>query len=200
MFIGILGALLFMVALALLLIGLIQKVMKKPQLLATKKSIAMVVVGIVMFVYGLSLPVEETKTTLSNETNAKNEDVASPESASSEPTTAESVSSEPVVEQPSAPTVSREFRNALKKAESYLSHSSFSKAGLYHQLLYEGFPEDAAQYAVDNVITDWNVNALNKAISYLSHSAFSDQGLYHQLIYEGFTEEQAQYAIDNLPE
>lgn len=94
--------------------------------------------------------------------------------------------------------VSREAKNALGTAESYLNYSSFSKQGLYDQLLYEQYPEDAAQYAVDNIQTDWNENALGTAKSYLEYSSFSDAGLFDQLIYEGFTDEQAQYAIDNL--
>lgn len=94
--------------------------------------------------------------------------------------------------------VSREAKNALGTAESYLSFSSFSKQGLYDQLLYEKYPEEAAQYAVDNIQTDWNENALGTAKSYLDFTSFSDAGLYDQLLYEGYTDEQAQYAIDNL--
>ncbi|WP_270790219.1 Ltp family lipoprotein [Enterococcus diestrammenae] len=95
---------------------------------------------------------------------------------------------------------SRESRNALQKAYDYLDYTAFSKSGLYEQLLYEDYPEDAAQFAIDNVETDWNQNALQKAIDYLDYTAFSDQGLYEQLVYEGFTAEQAQYAINNLPD
>lgn len=94
--------------------------------------------------------------------------------------------------------VSRESKNALKSAEQYLNFMSFSKQGLYDQLLYEKYPEDAAQYAVDNVVTNWNENALESATQYLEFMAFSTSGLYDQLIYEGYTAEQAQYAIDNL--
>lgn len=93
----------------------------------------------------------------------------------------------------------RESKNALQKAYDYLDYSAFSKTGLYDQLIYEGFPEESAQFAIDNVETDWNKNALQKAKDYLDYSAFSDQGLYDQLVYEGFTAEQAQYAINNLP-
>ncbi|HEM3577279.1 TPA: Ltp family lipoprotein [Streptococcus suis] len=50
-------------------------------------------------------------------------------------------------------TVSREFRNALSKAEQYLDYSAFSKEGLYDQLIFEKFPEDAARYAVETVST-----------------------------------------------
>ncbi|MGX7029975.1 Ltp family lipoprotein [Vagococcus zengguangii] len=93
----------------------------------------------------------------------------------------------------------REQKNALSKAIDYLDYSAFSKSGLYEQLIYEQFPEEAAQFAVDNVQADWNEQALNKALDYLDYSSFSDAGLYDQLVFEGFTSEQAQYAIDNLP-
>lgn len=94
---------------------------------------------------------------------------------------------------------SREQRNALSKANDYLDYTAFSKSGLYEQLLFEGFPEDAAQFAIDKIVVDWNAQALQKAIDYLDYTSFSDQGLYEQLVYEGFTNEQAQYALDNLP-
>lgn len=95
-------------------------------------------------------------------------------------------------------SVSREFSNAKQKAIEYLDYSPFSKEGLYGQLIYEKFPEDAARYAVDNIDVDWNSQASAKATEYLDYSSFSDSGLYEQLIYEKFTPEQAQYAIDNL--
>ena len=66
-------------------------------------------------------------------------------------------------------------------------------------MVYEGYAAEQAQYALDNVTTDWNQNALQTALDYLEYSSFSDQGLYDQLIYEGYTAEQAQYAISNLP-
>lgn len=94
--------------------------------------------------------------------------------------------------------VSREFSNARQTAIDYLNYTPFSKEGLYEQLLFEQFPEDAARYAVDNIDVDWNSQAHAKAVEYLDYSSFSDSGLYDQLIYEKFTAEQAQYAIDNL--
>lgn len=94
--------------------------------------------------------------------------------------------------------VPREYKNALKSAEQYLKFSAFSKEGLYNQLEFEGYPHEAAQYAVDTIDTDWNENALKSANQYLDFMSFSDSGLYDQLIYEGYTPEQAQYAIDNL--
>lgn len=100
--------------------------------------------------------------------------------------------------EPPTEAISREFKNALDKAKSYLNHSAFSKDGLFGQLLYEKFSEDAAQYAVDHVNTDWNENALKKAKSYMNYSAFSKEGLFNQLIYEKYTDEEARYAVDNI--
>lgn len=114
------------------------------------------------------------------------------------PVVSEEIVIAPVEELAPEPDVSREFKNALDTAEDYLNYSSFSKQGLYDQLLYEGFPEDAAQYAIDSVVTDWNRNALQTAVDYLDYSSFSYPGLYDQLVYEGYTAEQAQYALDNV--
>lgn len=83
--------------------------------------------------------------------------------------------------------------NALKKAQSYLSHTAFSYSGLISQLEYEKFSHDDAVYAVDNCGADWNQQAAKKAASYLSHTAFSKDSLIDQLEYEGFTYEQAVY-------
>ncbi len=87
--------------------------------------------------------------------------------------------------------------NALKKAQSYLRISSFSRSGLIEQLEYEGFTEDEATYGVNNCGADWNEQALLKAKSYLKTSSFSYSGLVEQLKYEGFTDEQAEYGASN---
>ncbi|EHU8827511.1 Ltp family lipoprotein [Enterococcus faecalis] len=108
-------------------------------------------------------------------------------------------SDEKVVQNSASSEVSREFQNALQSAKDYLDYTAFSKQGLYEQLLYEKYPEDAAQYAIDNIQVDWNKNALQTAKDYLDYSSFSNQGLYEQLIHDGYTEEQAQFAVDNLP-
>ena len=102
------------------------------------------------------------------------------------------------------PEVSTEFKNALKKAQSYSDNMHMSKAGIYDQLISsygEGFPEDAAQYAIDHVKADWNQNALAKAKSYYKNMNMSKSAVYDQLISqygEQFTEEEAQYAVDHL--
>ena len=92
------------------------------------------------------------------------------------------------------PTV--EQLNAVRKAESYLSFSAFSRKGLIEQLEYEGFSNADSTYAVDNVDVNWNEQAVKKANSYLDISGFSKQGLIEQLEYEGFTHEQAVYGAE----
>lgn len=100
------------------------------------------------------------------------------------------------------PTV--EYKNALKKAESYSKTMHMSKKAIYDQLTSEygeKFPADAAQYAIDNIQADWNANALEKAKSYQKLMSMSKSAIYDQLISEygeKFTKEQAQYAIDHL--
>lgn len=103
-----------------------------------------------------------------------------------------------------ADDVSQEFKNALKKGQSYADTMSMSKQGVYNQLTSEygeGFPSEAAQYAIDNLNVDWNSNALKKAKTYYEGMSMSKDGVYDQLVSdygEQFTAEEAQYAIDNL--
>lgn len=97
-----------------------------------------------------------------------------------------------------------EYQNALKKAESYSNTMHMSKQGIYNQLVSEygeKFPADAAQYAIDNMVADWNANALEKAKSYQQTMNMSKSAIYNQLISqygEKFTQSEAQYAIDHL--
>ena len=79
-----------------------------------------------------------------------------------------------------------------------------SKQGIYDQLTStygEKFTADEAQYAVDNMVADWNANALNKAKVYQDTMAMSKSAIYDQLTSaygEKFTADEAQYAIDHL--
>ncbi|UOE93107.1 Ltp family lipoprotein [Alkalihalobacillus sp. LMS39] len=104
-----------------------------------------------------------------------------------------------------ADDVPREYQNALRAAENYISFMPFSEKGLFEQLTSEygdKYPEEAAQYAIENIEVDYNEQALKSAISYLEMMPMSDQELLEQLTSEygeQFTNEQAQYAIDNLP-
>lgn len=105
------------------------------------------------------------------------------------------------VEDPSVPT---EYRSALRKAETYSDMMHMSKAAIFDQLTSEygeKFSTEAAQYAMDNIVADWNANALAKAESYSDTMHMSKAGIYDQLTSEygeQFTAEEAQYAVDNL--
>ena len=101
-------------------------------------------------------------------------------------------------------SIPREYKSALRKAELYAETMHMSKAGIYDQLTSEygeGFPKEAAQYAIDNIVFDWKEAALKKAQTYAETMAMSDSAIYDQLISEygeKFTPEDAKYAIENL--
>lgn len=95
-------------------------------------------------------------------------------------------------------TVTMGERNALSSAKSYLEVLAFSHNGLYKQLLFDGYKEEEAKYAVDNCGADWNEQAAKQAASYLEFMAFSREGLIEQLEYDGFTHEQAVYGVTQV--
>ncbi|UQN28902.1 Ltp family lipoprotein [Brachybacterium kimchii] len=75
-----------------------------------------------------------------------------------------------------------------------------SKKGIHDTLVFEGYSEETATYAVDHVDADWNKNALEKAKSY-SADGMSDDEIRDQITSEygeQFTKEQADYAIKHL--
>lgn len=86
-------------------------------------------------------------------------------------------------------------KNALSKAQDYLSILPFSYSGLIEQLEFEGYSEEEATFAADNCGADWNEQAALKAQDYLDTMSFSRQGLIDQLVFEGFTQEQAEYGV-----
>ncbi|MDT0169785.1 Ltp family lipoprotein [Pseudarthrobacter sp. BRE9] len=90
-------------------------------------------------------------------------------------------------------TVSQQ--NALRKAESYLNFSAFSRTELIGQLEYNKFSTDDATWAVDRVNANWNEQAAKKAASYLKFTSFSRGDLVDQLMFNGFTPEQAEYGV-----
>lgn len=99
-----------------------------------------------------------------------------------------------------------EDKNALAKAEVYSSTMHMSKSRIYRQVTSsygEGFPPEAAQYAVDHLVADYKANALEKAKDYQTTMNMSKSRIYNQLTSnygEGFTAEEAQYAVDHLPQ
>ena len=100
--------------------------------------------------------------------------------------------------------VPREHKNALASAEMYQETLPMSEEGLREQLSSEAgesYPEDAVNYALENIDTDYKESALKSAQSYQDSMPMSDDELFEQLTSDygdKFTEEQAQYAIDNL--
>ena len=107
---------------------------------------------------------------------------------------------EPANNEQHTPQLSREQRNALNRAEIYLSSSAFSQSSVKRQLLYEDFSESAADFAVATVNADWNEQALKKALRYSQNLSLSDERVRNQLSYEGFTSEQIEYALTRLPD
>jgi hypothetical protein len=96
----------------------------------------------------------------------------------------------PVSQQPLSPMSQQ---NAVRKAESYVDYTAFSRQGLIEQLEYDDFSTEDATFAVDSINVDWNEQAVKKAKSYLDYTAFSHSGLIDQLEYDGFTPAQAAY-------
>lgn len=100
--------------------------------------------------------------------------------------------------------VPAEYKSALIKATMYANTMHMSKKGVYDQLVSaygEKFSPEAAQYAIENVKTDWNANALAKAKTYQNTMSMSPAAIRDQLVSdfgEKFTQEEAEYAIQHL--
>jgi hypothetical protein len=92
-------------------------------------------------------------------------------------------------------------RQALGAAKSYLSSSSFSQAGLIHQLASpygDDFSHSDAVWGVLHAHANWNAEAVGAAKSYLRSSHFSQAALIHQLespYGDQFTHAQAVYGV-----
>ncbi|WP_425268219.1 Ltp family lipoprotein [Enterococcus faecium] len=104
----------------------------------------------------------------------------------------------------SSSNLSFEDTNALAKAYQYSKVMHMSKAAIYDQLTSEygeKFSAEAAQYAIDNMIADFNANALAKAKEYQESMSMSPEEIREQLTSEygeKFTPEEADYAIQHL--
>jgi hypothetical protein len=115
-----------------------------------------------------------------------------------EPAAVSTEKAEPKVEETEEPEVVEPEltlgqENAVEKAESYLSFTSFSRSGLIDQLEYEDFTKADATFAVDYLDVDWNEQAAGKAESYMDLGGFSRSSLIDQLEFEGFTAKQAAF-------
>lgn len=165
------------------------------------KKVAWIVTGVVLVIGMISGGVNGARqpSLPASDAPAVSAPAESPAAESEEP-----VAEEPVVEEPAAPAVPVEFASALIKAQTYSDMMDMSKAGLYDQLTSEygeKFSAEAGQYAVDNVVADWNANALAKAKTYQDSMAMSPEAIRDQLVSEygeKFTPEEADYAIAHL--
>jgi hypothetical protein len=132
------------------------------------------------------------------DTKQKNEEIVEPTKSTLET----SVTVKPQVKQTVtiAPTsnVTMSQKNAVRKAQSYLSFSGFSRDGLVAQLEYEKFSHEDSVYGADNSGADWNAQAAKKAKSYMEISGYSRGGLIEQLLYEKFTKTQAEFGADSV--
>lgn len=100
--------------------------------------------------------------------------------------------------EPAKPSITVAQSNAVRKAESYLDYSAFSRKGLIDQLEYNGFSTADATYGATHAGADWMEQAAKKAQSYLEFTAFSRQGLIDQLEYNGFTSAQARHGATKV--
>jgi hypothetical protein len=105
------------------------------------------------------------------------------------------LSAAPVAEAPAATTSQV---NAVKKAQSYLEYSGFSRKGLIKQLAFEGFSNADATYGADHAGASWTAEAEQKAQSYMDYSSFSRVSLIKQLKFEGFTADEAAHGADSV--
>jgi hypothetical protein len=151
------------------------------------------IIGIIVlfFVIG-SASGGNTGTTNQSETSTPTPEVLETDNNSQEiPTTSDN---ENEAEDTSGETLAQ--KNAVRKAESYLDYTGFSRDGLVQQLEFEKFSNEDAVYGADNVGADWNEQAIKKAKSYLDYTAFSREGLIAQLEFDGFTTAQATHGVN----
>lgn len=136
----------------------------------------------------------------SPEESAQDAEVPSPSAVPEQVVETESVEGEASPEN----DVPAEWESALRSAKSYSDFMHMSKRAIFDQLTSEygdKFPQEAAQYAIDNLQADYNANALKAAENYSEMMHLSKRGIYDQLTSEfgdKFTAEEAQYAVDNL--
>lgn len=156
------------------------------------------IVFVVVVLFGILIVATTPKSDLS--TIDKATDVQqNTESDAKAPT--ENIVKEKEVKKPDVPA---DHRSALRQADSYANTMHMSKKGVFDQLTSEyggKFKKEAAQYAIENVKSDWNANALAKARTYQNDMNLSPAAVHDQLASEHgeqFTAEQADYALKHL--
>lgn len=105
---------------------------------------------------------------------------------------------------PTTSTVPTEYLTALNRAVKYSEKLSLSKSGIYDQLTSQygdKYSNEAAQYAIDHLVTDYSKNALDRAKYYQLKMDMSPDAIREQLTSQSgdsFTSEEAEYAIQHL--
>lgn len=89
-------------------------------------------------------------------------------------------------------------KNAIRQADNYIKIMPFSKSGLIEQLEFEGYSNEEASVAVDNIDVDWKEQSVKQAKNYLDIMPYSRSGLIEQLIFEGYSQEDAEYATTQV--
>lgn len=145
---------------------------------------------------------EKATTEQKNTTKDTTKEDSTTEEVTKDKTTTEEVTTEAPETEEKKSEATREQKAALGKAKTYSEMMHMSKQGIVNQLTseIEGFSQQDAQYAVDNLKADFKENALKKAETYAKTQNMSNDAIYNQLTssIEGFTAEEAQYAVDNL--
>ncbi|MCR5662006.1 MAG: Ltp family lipoprotein [bacterium] len=92
------------------------------------------------------------------------------------------------------------YSDALARAKYYCDNNHMSKKLIYEQLISaDRFPDDAARYAINNLVADYKANAVAITQIYDSKYVLSKKVLLSKLILvEKFTEDEANYAINYL--
>lgn len=85
-------------------------------------------------------------------------------------------------------------------ASDHILHNPFSKAGLYEQMLSEGFNHELSSQVINELEVDWVEQAVLAGVRYMQYSApeADESGLRDQLLYEGFTEEEVDEVVKEL--
>lgn len=214
--ISLFAALLFLPALAALVVGIIgfRKAGSMMPPIGRGKAVAGIVMSLVSFVAGAvlvgALTAGDDKTGATGapgtsisqdaESEMTQDAAAGDDSEDTEIAQEEPAEEEPAEElepaEPAAPAMTTGQEQAVASAQSYIELTPFSQSGLVDQLVFEQYSEADAQFAVEHIEVDWKEQAALSAENYLDMTAFSRQGLIDQLVFEGFTEEQATYGVD----
>lgn len=98
------------------------------------------------------------------------------------------------------PKLTSSQKNAKRAAQTYISLSGWSKAGLIRQLhLFDKFSTADATVAVNTLKVDYNKEAVETAETYLDFTGYSRDGLIRQMTqFDHYTTAQASYAADKV--